>query len=82
MPSPILQEVHDTVNQSRTVMQSASALVRSIPTLIANAKAEALANGASAEELAPFDTLADALRADADTLAADVLAHTPQQPTA
>jgi len=80
--NPILTDLDAQVTKSTTVMASAVALIRGISARIAAAIAAALANGATAEELAPVQAEADALSASADELAAAVSENTPSAPPA
>lgn len=77
MANPLLAELQAQVTAATTVVQSATALILGIPGLIQSAVAAAIANGATAEELAPFDALGDELQAQAAALAAAVAANTP-----
>lgn len=77
MASPLLAPLAATVTKARTVMASATSLVNGIPGLIQSAVQQAIANGATAEELKPVSDLGIALDAEADALAAAVLANTP-----
>ena len=63
-----------------TVIDSATILVNSIPSLIDKAKAEAIENGATAEQLAPFSALSATLLEKANALAAAVAANTDSTP--
>jgi len=82
MPSPILADLDAKVTKATTVMASATALIRGIAARIQAAVQAALANGATAEELAPVQAEADALSASADDLAAAVSENTPAAPPA
>lgn len=77
MPNPLLAELQAQVTAATTVVQSATTLILGIPGLIQSAVDAAIANGATAEELAPFDALGDELQAQANALAAAVAANTP-----
>lgn len=65
------------IQQATEVIDSAIVLVNSIPTLIETAVAKAVENGATAEQLQPLSDLSEALKAQADALAAAVVANTP-----
>ena len=65
------------IQEVKDVVESAIVLVRSIPTLIAKAKSDAIENGATAEQLQPLEDLVLALRASADDLANAVVENTP-----
>lgn len=67
------------IQQATEVIDSAIVLVNSIPTLIETAVAKAVENGATAEQLQPLSDLSEALKAQADTLAAAVVANTPAE---
>ncbi len=77
MPSPILGDLETSVTNATTVMASATALINGIAARIQAAVDAALANGATAEELAPVQAEADALKASASDLSAAVEANTP-----
>ena len=67
------------IQQATEVIDSAIVLVNSIPTLIETAVAKAVENGATAEQLQPLSDLSEALKAQADALAAAVVANTPAE---
>jgi hypothetical protein len=77
MPNPLLSELEAQITAATTVVQSATTLILGIPGLIQSAVDAAIANGATAEQLAPFDALGDELQAKAAALAAAVSANTP-----
>jgi len=77
MPSPTLDALAAAVTKATTVEASALALITGIGARIQTAVSAAVANGATAAELAPVQAEADALSASADALAAAVLANTP-----
>lgn len=77
MSSPILQSLADAVTRSSTVSASAVALINGIAARIQAAVDAALANGASAEDLAPVQAEVDALNSNASDLSAAVTANTP-----
>jgi hypothetical protein len=81
MASPILSTLEAAVTKAVTVNDSAIALINGIADRIKSAVAAALANGATAEELAPVQAEADALNASADALSAAVVANTPSNPS-
>jgi hypothetical protein len=76
MPSPVLAALEAEVAEATTVMASAVILINGIPARIQTAIEAAIANGATAEELAPVQAEVDALHASADLLAAAVVANT------
>lgn len=73
----ILTDLGDKVTKATTVMSSATTLIGGIAARVQAAVDAALANGATAEELAPVQAEADALSASADELSAAVSANTP-----
>lgn len=77
MSSPILDALTAAVNEAVTVEASAVALINGVSARIQAAVDAALANGATAEQLAPVQTEADALVASAAALSAAVAANTP-----
>ncbi len=79
--SPILQDLLDTVTRARTVDASATILIKGFPAKLDAAVAAAVANGATAAELAPVQALSDAFKSDLDDLASAVTANTPSAPT-
>ncbi len=77
MPSPILSELDAAVTAATTVMSSATTLIRGIAARVQAAVDAAIANGATAEELAPVQAEADALKASAKDLGDAVVENTP-----
>ncbi len=77
MPNPVLDALKAQVEASTQVEASAVLLINGIAQRIADAIAAAIANGATAAELAPVQTEVDALKASAQTLADAVAANTP-----
>lgn len=75
--NPILQQLADQVNASTTVMASATALINGIAARIDAAVQVAIANGATAEELAPITAEVAALQQSSSDLSAAVSANTP-----
>jgi len=73
----ILNDVDAAVTRATTVQASAAALIRGFSARLQAAKEEALKNGATEAELAPFATLDDALNASVDDLASAVSENTP-----
>ena len=57
MANPILDVLIDEITQTQGVLDSATAFVEGVPGLIEAAKQEALRNGATEAELAPFTAL-------------------------
>jgi hypothetical protein len=73
----ILANLQAQVTASTTVEASAKALIDGIQARIQTAVDAAIANGATAEELAPVQAEADALKASSDALQVSVVANTP-----
>lgn len=71
-----LNDLVTEVGEATTVMKSAAALIRGFKTRMDAAVAEALANGASAEELEPLTALSAELDATGNDLAAAVEENT------
>lgn len=82
MPPQIVDDVISAVTAADTVIDSATALVNSIPTLIQDAVTKALAGGATAAQLAPFTDLISQVQAKSAALSAAVVANTPAAPPA
>jgi hypothetical protein len=76
MASGVPAEVVREITETRGVIQSAVTLINGISARIQAAVEAALANGATAEELAPVTEALAALDADANELAAAVQANT------
>jgi hypothetical protein len=72
MPSPLLSALSQQVAQTETVIQSAVVLINGISARIQTAIDAALANGATAAELAPVQNEIDALDAATTALSAAV----------
>jgi Tfp pilus assembly protein PilW len=70
MASPVLQDLIDEMTNAETVEDSAIAFIQGVPALIQAAVDAALANGATAEELAPVAQVGTDLKAKSDALAA------------
>lgn len=79
-PNPILDPLEAQVTSTVGVMQSAVALISGFAAAEAAAIQQALANGATADQLAPLTTLNTQLKAQTDALAAAVAANTPPAP--
>jgi hypothetical protein len=77
MPSPVLDQLTATVTRATTVETSAAELINGFSARLQAAVDAALANGATAAELAPVSDLATALDTESDALAAAVAANTP-----
>jgi hypothetical protein len=76
MANPVLAELQAEVARDTDVMSSATALINGFAARLDEAVAAALANGATAEELAPITDEVAALKAGADDLAGAVAANT------
>lgn len=75
MPAQVLADLESSVGRARGAMTSATALISGIAARVKTAVDEALANGATAEELAPVTALVDGLNTDGEALAAAVVAN-------
>lgn len=82
MANPVLQQLQQQVEQTTQVIASAVTLINGIADRIQAKVAEALANGATAEELAPITDEIAALKASDQALADAVAANTPVQAAA
>lgn len=76
MANLVLADLALAVTKMTTVATSAVELINGITARVQAAVDAALANGATAAELAPVQAEADALSASADSLAAAVAANT------
>lgn len=74
--NPIVQETIDEVTEAVTTMKSATALINGFKGMLADAVEQAVANGATADQLAPFTDLKTALDTEGKALAEAVLANT------
>ena len=77
MPNPILDALQAEVTDAITVMDGATTLISGFTARVQAAVDAALANGATAEQLAPIQTEIDAMTASANALAAAVAAVPP-----
>lgn len=77
MANPVLEQLQAEVANDVTVMGSATTLINGIAARIQAAIDAALANGATAEELAPVTDEVAALNAGATALSAAITANTP-----
>lgn len=75
MANPIITDLTKSVTDARGAMQSAITLIGGIKAKIDAAVAAAIANGATAEELAPVSDLSAGLESDAQALASAVAAN-------
>lgn len=80
MANPILDPLEAQIKASDDVIDSAVLLINGIQAQIADAVTKAIANGATAAELAPLTDLNTTLKAKTDALAAAILANTPTAP--
>lgn len=78
----VIDDLTAQVTANTTVVESAIALINGIPVLIDTAVKAAIANGATAEQLAPLADLSANLKSEDDKLAAAVVANTPAAPAA
>lgn len=76
MANPVLADLEAAVTRNTDVVNSAVTLINGIAARIQAAVDAALANGATADELAPVTAEVSALNASADALAAAVAANT------
>jgi NAD(P)H-flavin reductase len=70
MASPVLQDLIDEMTNAQTVEESAIIFIQGVPGMIQTAIDAALANGATAAELAPVAAVGTDLKAKSDALAA------------
>lgn len=77
MANPVLEALREQVEKTTAVEASAAALINGINDRLKEAVDKALANGATAEELAPVQTVVDSLTSSSDSLSAAVAANTP-----
>jgi len=75
MASPILDQLTTQVTNTTTVEQSAITLINGIQARIDAAVQQALANGATADQLQPISDLSNAMEAQTDALAAAIQAN-------
>lgn len=71
----VLDYLATTVEKTKGVMESATTTINGIAARVQAAVNAAMANGATAEQLAPVQAEVDALNASSDTLAAAVAAN-------
>ncbi len=72
-----LQPVIDEMTEAETVMDSAIVFITSVPSLISTAVSDALANGATADQLKPVSDLGAGLKVKTDALKAALTPPTP-----
>lgn len=80
MPPTILDDLQSEVAADVAVMSSATTLINGIAARVQAAVDQALAGGATAEQLAPVQAEVDALKAGAADLSAAVAANTTTVP--
>jgi hypothetical protein len=78
----VLANLQAEVANNTTVESSALTLVQAIPTMIQNAVTQALAEGATGQQLSSFNTLITQLQQNDTNLAAAVTVNTPAAATA
>lgn len=76
----VLDALQAQVTRNNDVIASAVLLINGLADRIASAVAAAIANGATAAELAPVQAEIDAMKAKDDELAASIAANTPAAP--
>jgi hypothetical protein len=77
MANPVLADLQATVAATTSVEDSATMLINGFAARVQAAVDQAIANGASAAELAPVQAEVDALKAASDALSQAVAANTP-----
>lgn len=80
MANPVLDQLKAEVAEDVTIMGSATKLINGFAARLQAAVDAALANGATAAELAPVTDEIAALNAGSDELAAAISANTPAAP--
>ena len=76
-----LQALLDETTDVETVLDSAVTFITGVPALIDAAVKQAVANGATADELKPLAQLSTDLKTKADAVKAAIAANTPAAPT-
>lgn len=79
--NPVLEELRKQVEETTAVVGSAVTLIDGIGGRIEAAVAAAIANGATAEQLAPVSAEVAVLKESSDALGAAVAANTPPPAT-
>ncbi len=82
MPNQAIVDLTDEITEAESVIDGAVIFVNGVPDLIAAAVKAAIANGATAAELAPVTALGVDLKAKAQALKDALVANTPTPPTA
>lgn len=80
MANPVIDDLTAQITAATTVQASAKTLIDGIAQRVSDAVAAAIANGATAEELAPVAALGTALSGESDALQASITANTPTPP--
>ncbi len=75
MPAQVLTDLSDATAKAKGAMESATVLINGIASRVQAAVDAALANGATAAELAPVSQLVSDLNTDADALSAAVASN-------
>jgi hypothetical protein len=78
----LIDEIQADIEAATTVVDSATAFITGVPTLIQAAVQAAIANGATAAQLQPVADVANVLEARAAALSAAIVANTPSAPPA
>ncbi len=76
----VLDDTIAAMTAAETVEDAATAFIIGVPALISAAVTQALANGATAAQLAPLTDLNAQLKLKSDALQAAVVANTPAAP--
>lgn len=77
MPNPVLAALTTEAAADITVMDGAATVIGGIEGMVQNAVSQALANGATSDQLAPFDAVVADLNAHRSALAAAIAAVPP-----
>jgi hypothetical protein len=80
MTNPLLDELAQEITQDEDVMNSARIFIDGVPDMLVAAREQAIANGATAEQLEPFRQMELDLRSRRESLSAAILANTPSAP--
>ncbi len=75
MPAQVLTDLASATTKAKGAMESATVLINGIASRVQAAVDAALANGATADELAPVSQLVSDLNTDADALSAAVASN-------
>jgi hypothetical protein len=77
MANQAIQDLTDEITEAESVIDGAVTFVNGVPALIAAAVQAAIANGATAAELAPVSQLGNDLKTKAAALKDALVANTP-----